>query len=104
MTNPISSAVAGDTALAASGQQDPAKLKESAKQFESLLIAQMMRSMRECSSGWLGSGEDATAAPAMEMAEESFAQSLASSGGLGLAGMITRGLHNEDQQRTGKTE
>jgi Rod binding domain-containing protein len=67
---------------------------EAAGQFESLLIAQLLRSMREAggSSGWLGSGEDSTSASAMEMAEEHFAAALARQGGLGLAKMVAAGL------------
>src|SRR4051794_22063610 len=79
--------------------QDPKKLKESAQQFEALLIAQMMRSMRESSSGWLGTGEDSTASPAMEMAEEQFAQAMSSKGGLGLATMVSGALGKADRNK-----
>jgi Rod binding domain-containing protein len=67
---------------------------DAAGQFESLLIAQLLRSMREAggSSGWLGSGEDSTSASAMQMAEEHFAAALARQGGLGLAKMVAAGL------------
>ena len=72
-------------------KDDPAKVKESAKQFEALLIGQMLKSMRDSEGGWLGTGDDA-ASSAMEYAQESFAQSLADSGGLGLAKLIVKGL------------
>ncbi|MBI2679524.1 MAG: hypothetical protein HYX25_00785 [Candidatus Solibacter usitatus] len=70
-----------------------AKIEKAAKQFESLLIGQIMKSMHEAgSSGWLGGGEDQAGEAAMELAEEQFAQALASRGGLGLARLIMQGL------------
>ncbi len=68
------------------------KTVDAAKQFEALLIGQMLKSMRESGSGWLGSGEDQAAESAMGMAEEHFAQALSSSGGFGLASTIQHGL------------
>ncbi len=72
----------------------PAKGKavDAAKQFEALLIAQMLKTMRESGSGWLGSGEDQASESAMGMAEEHFAAALSASGGLGLANTVERGL------------
>ena len=73
--------------------EDPSRVEEAAKQFESLLIAYILRSMREAGTGgWLGGGEDQTAASAMALAEEQFAQALAAQGGLGLAGLIASDL------------
>ena len=73
---------------------DPAQLKRSgaAKDFESLLIAQMLRSVREEGSGWLGSGEDESSSAAFGLGEEQLARSLASSGGIGLSKIIESGL------------
>ena len=68
------------------------KAADAAKQFEALLIGQMLKSMRESGSGWLGSGEDQAAESAMGMAEEHFAKALSASGGFGLSTMIQRGL------------
>ncbi len=74
-------------------KDDPAKVQDAARQFESLLLAQILKSMREAGSGgWLGGGEDQAALPAMELAEEQFAQTLSAQGGLGLAKMIADGL------------
>ncbi|HUJ23016.1 MAG TPA: hypothetical protein VLX58_15905 [Bryobacteraceae bacterium] len=71
----------------------PAKIESAAQQFESLLIAQILKSMHEeGSGGWLGGGEDESASSAMQMAEEQFAQALASQGGLGLSRLIIQGL------------
>ena len=78
---------------------DPKRVLDAARQFESLLLSQMLRSMRESGSqGWMGTGEDQTGASAMELAEEQFAQALSASGGLGLAQMVEASLN-----RAGKT-
>ncbi len=75
-----------------SKKDTPEKIEQAAKQFESLLIAQLMKSMHETGSkGWLGE-EDESSECASEMAEEQFAQALANGGGLGLSRMIIQGL------------
>lgn len=63
-----------------------------AKDFEALLIAQMLRSVREGGSGWLDSGEDQASATASGIGEEQLARVLASSGGIGLSKLIDSGL------------
>jgi peptidoglycan hydrolase FlgJ len=68
----------------------PNKIKDTASQFEALLIGQILRSVRE-SGGWLGT-EDQTVSSAMEFAEQQFATLLAQQGGLGLATLIGQGL------------
>jgi flagellar protein FlgJ len=78
--------------VAAVPKDDPAKVKESAKQFEALLIGQMLKSMRDSEGGWLGTGADESSSSAMEFAQESFAQALASRGGLGLAAIVEKGF------------
>lgn len=65
---------------------------EVAKQFESLLIAQMLKSARETGSGWFGTGDDQSAEPAMALAEEQFAQALSAAGGLGIAKVVEKGM------------
>jgi len=85
-------AVEAPVVSAAAPKDDPVKVKESAKQFEALLIGQMLKSMRDSEGGWLGTGEDDSASSAMEYAQENFAQSLANSGGLGLASLVVKGL------------
>ena len=82
-------------------RSSPAKIENAAKQFESLLIGQILKSMHEAgSAGWLGGGEDQSADSAMELAEEQFAQALASRGGLGLSQLIARGLSAESRNDT----
>ncbi|MBL8228771.1 MAG: hypothetical protein JNL98_09855 [Bryobacterales bacterium] len=78
------------------GGENPAAEKSPqavAQEFESLLITQLLRAGRT-SEGWMGSGEDQTAGPAIEMAEEYLAKSMAAQGGLGLARLMTEHLLN----------
>jgi flagellar protein FlgJ len=87
---------AADSAVLSSnakaGSRDPAKVHDAAQQFEALLIGQMMRSVRQSGSGWLGSDEDASGECATDYAEQQFASVMAKNGGLGLADMISQGL------------
>jgi Rod binding domain-containing protein len=77
----------------ATPKSNPGKIENAAKQFESLLIAQILRSMHESgSASWLGTGDDQSGESAMELAEEQFAQALSSRGGLGLSRLIVQGL------------
>jgi flagellar protein FlgJ len=73
-------------------KDDPAKIKDAARQFEALLIDQMLKSMRDSEGGWMGTDEDDASSSAMEYAQEMFAQSLSAGGGLGLANLVAKGL------------
>jgi Rod binding domain-containing protein len=85
-------AAAGDvTSLALKPKDSPEKILNAAKQFESLLVAQMMKSMQDNEGGWMGT-EDQSASAAMEYGQEAFAQAMSASGGLGLAKTIAAGL------------
>lgn len=80
----------------AGAKDDPARIKETAKQFEALLIGQMMRSMRESSGeGWLSSGEDKSSSSLSEFAEQQVAQVLSACGGFGLTPLIEQGLSKQ---------
>ena len=70
----------------------PQTLEAAAKQFEALMIAQLLKEARGDEGGWLGSGQDAGNATAAGLAEEQFAQALAQSGGLGLSAQIVSSL------------
>src|SRR5215472_11845463 len=83
-------AVTGSVAPAP--KDDPAKVKDAARQFEALLISQMLKSMRDSEGGWMGTDEDDASSSAMEYAQEMFAQSLSAGGGLGLANLVAKGL------------
>jgi len=69
------------------------RLRQVAAEFESLLLAQMLKSFREASAGGLlGEAKDQAGATMVELAEQQFARTLASQGGLGLGDLIVRGL------------
>jgi flagellar protein FlgJ len=71
----------------------PERIRETAGQFESILIGMMLKSMRESSGGgWLGTGDEQALSSLSELAEQQVAQALASSGGFGLAEMVVQGL------------
>jgi Rod binding domain-containing protein len=69
------------------------KSAKAAKDFEALLIGQMLQSVREEGSSWLGTGEDDKASDAaFGMGEQQLALALAQGGGLGLSKVIASGL------------
>jgi flagellar protein FlgJ len=73
-------------------QLDNAKLKDAAGKFESMLIAQMLKSARKTDSGgWSGDTDESTSS-LMDMGEQALADALGSQGGLGLAQMIVTQL------------
>lgn len=71
-------------------------VQDAAAQFEALLIAQLLKTARS-GEGWMGTGEDTTAASAIDLAEEQFASAMAAQGGIGLARMVTQGLKSAVQ-------
>ena len=74
----------------------PRQLRKVAREFESLLIAQMLKTVRESSErSWLGTGEDQAGTTMVEAAEQQLARALAAQGGLGLADLILSGLVND---------
>lgn len=82
---------------AASDKTDtPEKISGVAKQFEALMIGQILKSARESSGGgWLGDGDDKddqTGSMVMELGEQGLSQALAANGGLGIAKMVTANL------------
>ncbi len=85
-------------AISTASRDDPVRVRDAARQFESLLIGQLLKSMRESSTGWLSDGdEDQAGSTATDMAEEQFAKALAAQGGLGLARMVVSGLEKTTQ-------
>jgi Rod binding domain-containing protein len=88
----ILAAGADPTSMAKKPKDDPTKVLNAAKQFEALLVSQMMKSMQDAEGGWLGTGEDQSSSAAMEYGQEAFAQAMSASGGLGLAKMVAAGL------------
>jgi Rod binding domain-containing protein len=83
------------TPPAGSGTGEPVRPKrvvDAARQFEGLMIEQMLRSARSSGEGWLGESADAAGNIATEYAEQHLAMTLSAQGGLGLASMIVKGL------------
>jgi Rod binding domain-containing protein len=73
--------------------RNPRLLKRAAAEFESLLVSELLKSMRETGSeGWLGAGDDQAGSTMIEMAEQQVAQAIASSGGIGLSKLILEGI------------
>ena len=78
------------------------KLSNVATEFESLLVAQLLKSMRASSSGgWLSDGEDQAGATMIEMAEQQLAKAIAAQGGLALGDLIVKGWPKKAQRSEG---
>ena len=84
--------------LGAPAARPPKDVAEAAKQFEALLMAQILKAARGDGKGWLGTGDDSGDAMASELAEEQFAQALAQNGGLGLSSRIVASLSRPSAQ------
>ena len=93
MIDAISSAASSVPQSPAKPKDDPARVKDAARQFEALLIGQMLKGMRDSEGGWLGTGDDESMSSAMEYGQEMFAQSLSAGGGLGLAKVVASGFN-----------
>jgi Rod binding domain-containing protein len=105
MGAPLEPATAGPATASAPAAPRPKSVAEAAKQFEALLIGQMLKASHgDDEDGWLGSGDDPGSATAMELAEGQFAQALAQSGGLGLSSRIASSMSQGDQTATAPSE
>lgn len=94
MASPIVSPVSAGITDAA--QPKPKSVEGAAKQFEALLIGEMLRSVRE-STADDDDESDNTKQTMLDQADQQFAKVLANNGGLGMARMITAGLNKETQ-------
>ena len=75
------------------GNDTPEKMRHAAKEFEGLLLGEMLKSARQSTSSLTGNDDDEDAnSTVLEMGEQQFAQALAASGGLGIAKMVIAGL------------
>lgn len=85
---------ATDTTKKAGQANKPLDEKTAAaiKDFEGMLLAQMLQSIRESALGGWQEQSDQSGATALEMAEGQLAQMMAANGGLGLAKVLERSL------------
>ena len=90
MTDALSAVTPASMAAAAPPQT---KVEGAAKQFEALMIAQMLRTAREDTED--GNSSSSTM---LDVADQQFSQVLANNGGLGLAKLVVKGLSNANQQ------
>ena len=91
MAPPVIDNAAATASLATPSQPKPTSAADAAKQFEALLIGQMMRTARESASD--GSlDEDSTSDSMFDLAGQHFAEMIANQGGFGLAKLISKGL------------
>src|SRR2546430_8016532 len=74
---------------AAAPKNDPGRVQHAAHQFESLMISEMMKSIREAEEDGPMGEKDHSAGSVLQLADEQFAQALAAQGGLGLARIFT---------------
>jgi Rod binding domain-containing protein len=88
---PASSAAPPLANEALTAQSKPKNAAEAAKQFEAMLIAQMLRAAHE-SNADSRDGGDSGSDTLFDVAGQQFAQVLANNGGLGLAKTILQGL------------
>jgi len=73
-------------------KDDPKKIQQAARDFEALLIGNLLKMAHGPDGGWLGTSGDDADASAMDYAQESLAQALSANGGLGLSRSIADGL------------
>ena len=64
------------------------KVEGAAKQFEALMIGQMLRTARETTGD-----QDSSTSAMLDVADQQFSQVLANNGGFGLAKLIVKGLN-----------
>jgi flagellar protein FlgJ len=84
---------------ASAGRQDPAALREAARQFEGLFTAMMLKSMREASLGG-GLGDSQETQTYQEMYDQQIALQMAHGKGLGLADMLMQQLTRSSAAHT----
>ncbi len=81
-------ALFGAGLTASSSKVDPSqKIATAAKQFEAILLNEMLKSARETDQN-----EDEQASALSDFGQQQFAQALADRGGLGIAKMVVAGL------------
>lgn len=80
-------------------QQVPHRIEDAARQFEALLVAQILKSAIPSDSSFLGEQEDQAGDHAIQFAMEELGRAIAVGGGLGLTQLILQGLRPPDDER-----
>lgn len=75
--------------------KDPKSVHRVAQEFESLLISQLLKSMKQ---GALSEEDSGANDSVMQYAEESIARVLSQNGGIGMAKVIERALTQKDSE------
>ena len=86
-------AAVGTQTLGDIAKNSPEKMKDAARQFETLLIGEMLKNAREGSTN----EEDQTTTSIKEMSEQQLAGAMAAGGGLGLAKLVVQGLQTRNR-------
>jgi len=73
------------------------KVAGAARDFEALLLGQILKSAHE-EGGWLGAGDDDAGEAAVGLGEEQLARTIAASGGFGFSKLIESGLRNQQDR------
>jgi Rod binding domain-containing protein len=84
--------VRSQSAAAPAAELQNARLNDAAGKFESLMIAQMLKSARSADGGGWSGEVDQAGSSMMDMAEQSLADLLGARGSMGLARMVVRQL------------
>ena len=95
-SQPVQTTTSEAASVAAASPSKPKTPLEAAKQFESLPIAQMLRTARESMGG---DDSDSTAETMFDVAGQQFAERLADRGGFGLSRIIESGLGTSGQSQ-----
>ena len=71
------------------GKNDSSELEKAGKEFEALMIAQLLKSVRETGDGgWLGSGGGDSNNSILQLAETQLAQAMAERSAFGIAALV----------------
>jgi Rod binding domain-containing protein len=81
---------------------NPGKAAGAAKDFEALLMGQILKSARS-GGGWLGTDDDDAGEAAVGLGEEQLARTIAQNGGLGLSGLIESGIPSQQDAEPAAT-
>ena len=75
--------------------KDPKNIHRVAQEFESLLISQLLKSMKQGALGDEGGGSNDSV---MQYAQESMARVLSQNGGIGMASVVERAMTQKDSE------